>query len=63
MKTYKIASDSHSAKITAKSADHAARKFDPSVSTMSNLVEKVENNGGYISVDEDGVQIERVSAN
>lgn len=62
MKTYEIASDSHSAKITASNADEAASQFDDQVKTMAALIDKVETLGGYISVAEDGIQIERVSS-
>lgn len=62
MNIYKIASDSHTAIITASNADEAARKFDAGVKTMPALIAKVESLGGWISVDEDGVQIERIAA-
>lgn len=63
MKTYEINSDSHNSTITAASADEAANKFDRSVKTMYALIAKVETMGGYITVTEDDVVIERVAAN
>jgi hypothetical protein len=51
---YYIATDSASMEITAKDIDAAARRYDDGMGTMDELVSYVTENGGWITVEEDG---------
>lgn len=62
MKTYVFSSDSGIEEIEARTPNAAAREFDPKVKNMKELLAKIERLGGYITITEDDVVIERIAA-
>jgi hypothetical protein len=58
---YTFSGDSGSTTIEASSPDAAARQYDSKASSMDHLMRKIASVGGYITITENGLVIERIS--